>query len=135
MLKYGDNLFFSNERGIYRYNILNIASKVAPRESDKVFDLAKAGYDDSAVITDIFVSRTEKTMLVAVSRYGSDIDGTGEPKGDLLWFNLDASSGRLEYNAEKSYRGISGIPVDVQVKYQTHYRNGLNFNGVLMDNI
>lgn len=136
MMKYNDNLFFSTGRAIYRYNIMNITSGVSPREGDKVFDLSEAGYDDSAVITDICVSRTEETMLVGVSRYGNDTEAMGEEaKGDLLYFSLDSGSGRLQYNAEKSYQGISGIPVDVEIKYQTHYRNGYDVYGSKKDNI
>lgn len=136
MMKYNENLFFSTGRAIYRYNIMNITSGVSPQEGDKVFDLSQAGYDDTAVITDICVSRTEETMLVGVSRYGSDVEASGEEaKGDLLRFDLDSGSGRLEYNAEKSYKGISGIPVDVQIKYQTHYRNGYDVYGNKKDNI
>lgn len=48
---------------------------------------------------------------------------------------LDKGAGTLKYNAEKSHKGISGIPVDVQIKYQTHYRNGVDVYGNLKDNI
>lgn len=115
---------------------MNIGSGIAPAEKDKVFDLTQYGYDASAVITDICVSRTEKTMLVGVSRYGNDKEGMGdEPKGDLLYFDLDKGTVTLTYQAEKSHKGISGIPVDVEIKYQNHYRNGEDMSGVLKDNI
>ena len=75
-------------------------------------------------------------MLVGVSRYGNDAEAEGEEaKGDLLYFDLDKGAGTLKYNAEKSHKGISGIPVDVQIKYQTHYRNGVDVYGTLRDNI
>lgn len=136
MMKYNDNLFFSSGNAIYRYNIMDISSGVQPSERNKMVDLAQLGYDNEATITDICVSRTEKTMLVGVSRYGSDTEAVGdEPKGDLLWFDLDSGSGTLTYNAEKSHKGIAGIPVDVEIKYQTHYRNGLDLSGNLKDNI
>lgn len=136
MMKYNDNLFFSTGTAIYRYNIMNITSGVQPKEGDKVFDLSQAGYGSDAVITDICVSRTEQTMLVGVSRYGNDAEAEGEEaKGDLLYFDLDKGAGTLKYNAEKSHKGISGIPVDVQIKYQTHYRNGVDVYGTLRDNI
>lgn len=137
MMKYNDNLFFSTKRAVYRYNILNISSGIQPNEGDKVFDLSEAGYGDEATITDICVSRTEQTMLVGVSRYGNDTEALGdEPKGDLLYFDLEKGSGTLKYNAAKSHKGISGIPVDVEIKYQTHYRNGMDKDGVtLKDNI
>ncbi len=136
MMKYNDNLFFATGQAIYRYNILNISSRVLPRETDKVFDLSELGYDSNAVITDICVSRTEETLLVGVSRYGSDTEAMSEEiKGDLLRFNLDSGSGRIEYDAENSVRGISGIPVDVEIKYQTHYRDGVDVYGTRHDNI
>lgn len=136
MMKYNDYLFFCNGNSLYRYNIMNIGSGIAPAEKDKVFDLTQYGYDASAVITDICVSRTEKTMLVGVSRYGNDNEGMGdEPKGDLLYFDLDKGTVTLTYQAEKSHKGISGIPVDVEIKYQNHYRNGEDMSGVLKDNI
>lgn len=136
MMKYNDYLFFCNGNSLYRYNIMNIGSGIAPAEKDKVFDLTQYGYDASAVITDICVSRTEKTMLVGVSRYGNDKEGMGdEPKGDLLYFDLDKGTVTLTYQVEKSHKGISGIPVDVEIKYQNHYRNGEDMSGVLKDNI
>lgn len=136
MMKYNDYLFFCNGNSLYRYNIMNIGSSIAPAEKDKVFDLTQYGYDASAIITDICVSRTEKTMLVGVSRYGNDNEGMGdEPKGDLLYFDLDKGTVTLTYQAEKSHKGISGIPVDVEIKYQNHYRNGEDMSGVLKDNI
>lgn len=136
MMKYNDNLFFCNGNSLYRYNIMDISSGTAPADRNKVFDLTEFGYDASAVITDICVSRTEKTMLVGVSRYGNDKEAMGEePKGDLLYFDLDKGAGTLTYQAEKSHKGISGIPVDVEIKYQNHYRNGEDMSGVLKDNI
>lgn len=136
MMKYNDYLFFCNGNSLYRYNIMNIGFGIAPAEKDKVFDLTQYGYDASAIITDICVSRTEKTMLVGVSRYGNDKEGMGdEPKGDLLYFDLDKGTVTLTYQAEKSHKGISGIPIDVEIKYQNHYRNGEDMSGVLKDNI
>ena len=58
-----------------------------------------------------------------------------EPKGDLLYFDLDKGTVTLTYQAEKSHKGISGIPVDVEIKYRNHYRNGEDMSGVLKDNI
>lgn len=136
MMKYNDNLFFSSGNAIYRYNIMDIGSGMQPSDRNKIVDLTQLGYDGNAKITDICVSRTEKTMLVGVSRYGDDAEAMGdEPKGDLLYFDIDSGSGTLTYNAEKSHKGISGIPVDVEIKYQTHYRNGLDLSGNLKDNI
>lgn len=138
MLKYNENLFFSKGNALYRYNIMNITSGVAPAESNKAFDLTQFGYDANAVITAICVSRSEKTMLVGVSRYGTDSEAQGEEaQGDILYFDLNSGSGVLTYNAEKSEKnkGVSGIPVEIQIKYQTHYRNGIDYDGTLQDNI
>lgn len=131
MASKNDNLFFTNGNALYRYNILGIANKTSPSANGKVFDLTQFGYDASAEIKDICVSRTEKTLLVAVSRYGEDMAGEDEElKGDLLYFDLDISTGTVTYREEKSARGISGVPVNVRVKYQTWWRNGLGVDGV-----
>lgn len=136
MMKYNENLFFSTGNKLYRYNIMNINSGIAPGEKDKVFDLAQYGYDAQAVITDICVSRTESTVLVGVSRYGEDSQAQGEePKGDILYFDLNKGTGVLIYNEEKSSKGVAGIPVDIEIKYQTHWRNGEDTGGKLKDNI
>lgn len=136
MMKYNDNLIYSQGNGIYRYNIMNISGGTPPSERDKIIDLTQLGYDAQAVITDICLSRTEKTLLVGVSRYNGDPNAEGdEPKGDVLYFDFDSGAGTLQYNAEKSARGVAGIPVDIEIKYQTHYRNGLDFDGILKDNI
>lgn len=136
MMKYNDNLFFSHGNALYRYNIMDISGGTQPGDRNKMFDLTQYGYDNNAVITDICVSRTEQTMLVGVSRYGNDTEAMDEEaKGDLLYFDLDKGAGTLQYNAEKSHKGISGIPVDIQIKYQTHYRNGEDMEGNLRDNI
>lgn len=136
MMRYNDNLFFCSGNAVYRYNIMDISSGLQPSERNKLLDLTQFGYSKDAVITDICVSRTEKTMLVGVSRYGNDREANGEEaKGDLLYFDLDSGAGTLTYNAAKSHKGIAGIPVDVEIKYQTHYRNGVNLSGELKDNI
>lgn len=136
MMKYTDYLLFSSGNKLYRYNTLNINSGIAPGEGDKVFNLSQFGYDDQAVITDICVSRTEKTLLVGVSRYGTDTEASGEEaKGDVLHFDLNPSTMAITYNEAKSHKGVAGIPVNVTIKYQTHWRNGLGTDGTLKDNI
>ena len=74
---------------------------------------------------------------MAVSRYGSDTEGTGEElKGDILYFDLNISNGTISYREDKSVKGISGNPVNVRIKYQTWWRNGLADDGVtIRDNI
>lgn len=132
-----DNLFFAEGNALYRYNILNIEGGIVPSTRDKLIDLTSLGYDSDATITDICASRSERTLLVSVSRYGSDTEGNSEElKGDILYFDLDVSNGTISYREDKSYKGISGIPVDVDIKYQTWWRNGLADDGVTYrDNI
>ena len=134
-MKSSPYLFFNSKNKIYKYNILDIMSSSAPSENNKVISLTDYGYQSDAVITSFSVSRTEMTLLVGVSRYGTDMEGNGdENKGDLLLFDLDKTSLELKFN--KKYEGISGIPVDVQIKYQTHWRDGKANGGVtILDNI
>lgn len=137
MMKYNDYLYFTNGNALYRYNILDINKKVIPNASHKVLDLTEYGYDATAMITSLCVSRSEKTLLLGVSRYGADTEGMGEEaKGDILYFDLNAANLQLTYREDKSARGISGIPVDVKIKYQTHWRDGIDADGVTFrDNI
>ena len=134
-MKYTNYMFFVTDGNLYLYNLLDIQSGIAPNSRNLVTKLTDMGYDGDAVITDICVSRTEKTLLLGVSRYGNDVEASGEEaKGDLLYFDLNSSTLNVQYNEEKSYKGISGIPVDVEIKYQTHWRDGM-FKGELKDNI
>lgn len=136
MMKYTDYLFFTQGDKLYRYNLLNIQAGIAPSEKDLIARLSDYGYAADAVITDLCVSRSEKTLLLGVSRYGNDPEGMGEePKGDLLYFDLNASTINITYREDKSYKGISGIPVDVEIKYQNYWRDGLDTDGTLIDNI
>lgn len=70
-----------------------------------------------------------------MSRYGTDKDGNGEEnKGDVLVFNLDKAG--LGLTLKEKYVGVSGIPVDVKIKYQTHWRDGKGNGGLVeLDNI
>jgi len=134
-MKYTNYMFFVTDGKLYLYNLLDIQSGMAPNDRNLVMKLTDYGYDADAVITDICVSRTEKTLLLGVSRYGNDTEATGdEAKGDLLYFDLNSSTLGIQYNEEKSCKGIAGIPVDVEIKYQTHWRDGM-FKGELKDNI
>ena len=134
-MKYTNYMFFVTDGSLYLYNLLDIQSGMAPNARNLVAKLTDLGYDATAVITDICVSRTEKTLLLGVSRYGNDTEAAGEEaKGDLLYFDLNSSTLGVQYNEGKSYKGISGIPVDVEIKYQTHWRDGM-FKGELKDNI
>lgn len=65
------------------------------------------------------VSRTEREILLGVSRYGDDTEGMSEElKGDVLV--LDLKTGELV----KKYEGVAGVPVDVKIKYQKWLRDG-----------
>lgn len=133
---YVDHLYFTVGNAFYCYTIGDMFGGVAPGNANKVFDLTQYGYDASATITDICVSRSEKTLLVGVSRY-ADAEAMGEEaKGDVLYFDLDVSNKLFKYNEAKSAKGIAGIPVDVEIKYQTYWRNGCLQDGeTLKDNI
>lgn len=136
MMKYNDYLLFTTGDKLYRYNLLNVSSGITPGEKDLVLKLSDYGYDATATITDLCVSRSEKTLLLGISRYGGDTEGSGEEaKGDILYFDLDATTLQLTHRPEKSHQGISGIPVNVEIKYQTFWRDGKNEKGVAVDNI
>ena len=134
---YVDHLYFTVGNAMYCYTISDMLGNVVPGNSHKLFDLTQYGYDANAVITDVCVSRSEKTLLLGVSRYGTDAEAmTDELMGDILYFDLDVSNKQIKYNEAKSARGIAGIPVDVEIKYQTYWRNGCLQDGVtLKDNI
>lgn len=134
---YVDHLYFTVGNAVYCYTISDMLGNVVPGNSHKLFDLTQYGYDANAVITDVCVSRSEKTLLLGVSRYGTDAEAmTDELMGDILYFDLDVSNKQIKYNEAKSARGIAGIPVDVEIKYQTYWRNGCLQDGVtLKDNI
>lgn len=134
-MKTSPYVFFTSGNKLYKYNILNVASNIAPSESDVAVSLTSLGYSADAVITSMTVSRTEKTLILGVSRYGADKEGNGEEnKGDVLLFNLDKVG--LGLTLKQKYEGVAGIPVDVKIKYQTHWRDGRSNGGVTeLDNI
>lgn len=134
-MKTSPYIFFTNGNKLYKYNILDIKSNTVPNENNAVISLNSFGYGSDAVITAMTVSRTEKTLILGVSRYGSDKNGEGEEnKGDILVFDLDKVS--LGLTLKQKYEGVSGLPVDVKIKYQTHWRDGKSNGGVtVLDNI
>lgn len=138
-MKFNTYVFFSAGNKLYRYDLNEMRNNnTVPGETHKTLDLTTLGlgYTSEAMITDICVSRSEKTLLLGVSRYGNDSQAADEQvKGDILYFDLDASNGRVQLNREKSRPGISGIPVDVEIKYQTFWRDGKNEKEELVDNI
>lgn len=136
MMKYNENLFFTTGGKLYRYNLLDMQGGTPPSEKNLMLKLSDYGYDTEAKITALCVSRSEKTLLLGISRYGEDAEASGEEaKGDILWFDLDATSFQLVHQANKSTKGVSGIPVEVKVKYQTHWYDGFNLKNEFIDNI
>lgn len=129
------HLLYATGNKIYRYNIGDIVSNITPSANNIIFDLTTIGYDASAEIKDICMSRSERTLLLAVSRYGSDSEAMDEEnKGDLVVLDFDASS--FSFVLKKIHKGISGNPVDVEIKYQHYYRDGLDpRTGLYKDNL
>ncbi len=130
-MKTSPYVFFTAGNTLYKYNILDVMSNSIPKENNAVISLPSLGYSSDAVITSMTVSRTEKTLILGVSRYGTNKEGNGEEnKGDILLFDLDKAG--LTLKLKKKYVGVSGIPVDVKIKYQTHWRDG-KANGGLVE--
>lgn len=119
---------------LYSGNVFSWGSGVVPSE---VFSLSSLGYDPDAVITCFDMSRTEKTLVLGISRYGNDKEGNSEElKGDVVF--LDAQTWQVKKDLKGQdmiYRGVSGYPVDIMIKWQNWYRDGENQNGKLMDAI
>lgn len=120
--------------GLYSGNVSDWSSGVAPA---KVFDLSAVGYGSEAEITCFDVSRTEKTIVLGISRYGNDTEGKGDVlKGDVVY--LDAVTYQVKKDAKGKdmiYRGICGYPEDIMIKWQSWYRDGKDQNGKVMDAI
>lgn len=134
-MKTSPYVFFTAGNKLYKYNFLDVMSNGVPGEGHAAVSLTSLGYGPEATITSMTVSRTEKTLILGVSRYGNDSEGTGEGnKGDVLLFDLDKVG--LNLTLREKYEGVSGIPVDVKIKYQTHWRDGKSNGGVTeLDNI
>lgn len=134
-MKTSPYVFFTAGNKLYKYNVLDVSSSLAPAANHVALSLTSLGYNEDAVITSMTVSRTEKTLLLGVSRYGADKEANGDVnKGDILRFNLDKTT--LGLTLKEKYEGVSGIPVDVKIKYQTHWRDGRSNGGINeLDNI
>lgn len=134
-MKTSPYVFFTSGNKLYKYNIVDVSSNITPGANHTALSLTSFGYGEDAVITSMTVSRTEKTLILGVSRYGTDKQGNGEEaKGDVLVFNLDKVG--LGLTLKQKYQGVSGIPADVKIKYQTHWRDGRSNGGVTeLDNI
>lgn len=132
MMKRSPDLFFTTGNKLYCYNTLEMINNLAPSQKDVKIDLTQFGYDENAVITNITISRTQRTILLGVSRYGTnDPDAMSEEnKGDLVVLDLSSS---LNVTLREIHKGVCGIPVDVQIKYQSHYRDGKDRDGSFID--
>lgn len=115
---------------LFKCNVKNWEMGTVPGLTDCVKTLQDYGYSGEAEITCMFVSRSQKSILLGVSRYGGDLNGSSEElKGDVLV--IDAET----YELKDSYKGVCGYPADILVKYQTFYKDGKDKNGILKDNI
>lgn len=91
---------------------------------------AGRGYDANTEITCMYLTRSEKSIILGVSRYGSDVTGeSDELKGDVIVLDTET------WKVRNYYPEVSGYPADVLVKYQENYRGGKDKNGKMMDNI
>ena len=131
-LHFSPYVLFNTADKVYRYNVLNIMNKQQPDQV--IVDLSALGYNADASIQSFTVSRAEKNLLIAVSRYGQDNQGSGTVlKGDVLKMLFNSSS--IEAQLDKKFEAVSGFPVDIQIKYQNFFRDGLDKENKLVDKI
>lgn len=117
---------------LYQYNVTQLTQGTVPSASHVVADLERLdlGYGPDAVITCMYLTRSQKSVVLGISRYGSDTEGeSDELKGDVVV--LDAET----WEVKNHYPAVSGYPVDIMVKYQENYRGGMDENGNMMDPI
>lgn len=133
-LKKKEYMLVSTENQLLYGNVNDWRNGTLPHS---VFALADIGYGADAKITGMFVSRTEKSIVLGVSRYGADISGSGdELKGDVVVLDMDTYQIKKDSKGkDMHWKGIAGYPVDVIIKYQNWYRDGKNEKGQVMDNI
>lgn len=125
-------IVFNTKDRIYKYNTLSIKEKIMP--SQVLATLSDMGYDAHASIESFTVSRTEKTIFLAISNYGSDKEGSGTAlKGDVVKLDFDKAATKVKFS--QVYRGVSGFPVDIQIKYQNFLREGVDKDNNLIDKI
>ena len=126
---YGNYIYFTSGNSLYKYNFRDIVSGSSPSVGNKVFDLTEYGYNESAEITAMHVTRTENSIILGVSRYGSDINAESDDlKGDVLIIENKPGYKLLEKNV-----GVSGYPVDIIIKHKDFFRDGIDKYGVLQD--
>lgn len=117
---------------LYQYNITELVQHTVPSSSNVVAALDKLnlGYGADAVITCMYLTRSQKSIVLGVSRYGNDTEGeSDELKGDVVVLDADT------WEVKSYYPSVAGYPVDIIVKYQENYRGGMDENGNMMDNI
>lgn len=120
MLRNIPYVYFTTANGLYRYNVLNVQSGVAPNDGDRLISLSELGYSADARIADACMHRGEKRMLLAVSRYGNDTEGnTDELKTDIVELSLEGSKPTLLHK----YESVAGASPLVIYKYRTFARN------------
>ncbi len=120
MLRNVPYVYFNNENAIYRYNVLNVQSQIAPNDGDKVCSLSDFGYGSDAKIADICMHRGAKKMLLAVSRYGDDTQGNSDDlKTDIIEISLEGNKATLL----NKYESVAGASPLVIYKYRTFARN------------
>lgn len=120
MLRNVPYVYFNTESAIYKYNVLNVQSQIAPSEADRICKLSDLGYDGNAKIADVCMHRNEKKMLLAVSKYGNDTEGNSdELKTDIVEISLEGSTPTLL----NKYPSVAGASPLVIYKYRTFARN------------
>jgi len=120
MLRNSPYVYFNDEKGVYRYNVLNVASGIPASSNDCFLTLSDLGYGSDAKITDIVLHRAEKKMLIAVSKYGSDTEGNSDDlKGDIVEISLDGTN----FEIVNKWQGVCGAEAKVIYKYRTFARN------------
>jgi hypothetical protein len=121
MLRNSPYVYFNDETAVYKYNVLNVSTGVAPSTgTDRIISLTDMGYGSDARITDISMHRGERKMLIAVSKYGTDDAGmSDELKGDIVEINLETTPAQVL----NKYPAVSGAKALVIYKYRTFARN------------
>jgi hypothetical protein len=120
MLRNTPYVFFNTKDAVYKYNVLNVNTSTPPAAGDRIVSLSDLGYSSDAVITDICLHRSEKKLLITISRYGSDNEALSEElKGDLIEINVETSPATVV----SQYPSVCGSNALVIYKYRTFARN------------
>ena len=126
-------MMVSSGKQLLAGNIREWENGTAPKP---VFSLDDLGYGE-AEITCFEMSRSEKSIILGVSRYGEDHAGKGEElKGDVIVLDAETYAVKKDSKGrDMIYKGVCGYPVDIMVKWQEWYRDGKNHNNQLMDSL